>query len=163
MSKFRITTIFPALLLISATSFSQAKPKQNDKPPTQKEMAEMMKEMEQAMKEMSPAEKRMLDSMGVKMPKLNDLPKMSDKQLAAAYQEGGTVIPAKKTTLIASLPKNILSSAALTTYIKNTDQSIALMIKPEAKNIADKIRQQFEKDKYYGAMIASAANGLWTS
>ncbi len=122
-----------------------------------------MKEMQEAMDQMSPEDKKMMDSLGIKMPSNKDLPKVSDKQLATAFEEEGIVIPSKKIKLIALLPKNVMSKTQLSSYIKTTGQSIASIIKPEAKQMAEKVMLQFKNDKYFGALIASAANGMWVA
>ncbi|HEY0680491.1 MAG TPA: hypothetical protein VGD17_19550, partial [Chitinophagaceae bacterium] len=160
----RSTLICCCLLIVIALSAQPGKkPAQNDKPPTQKEMAEMMKEMQKELDGMSAEEKKMMDSMGIKMPSMKSIPKVTDKQLADAYNEENAVIPSRKTKLIAALPKKIFSASELNAYLKTTNNSIAAIIKPEAKQMAEKVMQQFKNDKYYGALIASAANGMWVA
>ncbi|MBI1781684.1 MAG: hypothetical protein HYR66_09990, partial [Sphingobacteriales bacterium] len=86
---------------------------------------------------------------------------VSDKQLSAAFDEDAKLIPAKKTALIASLPRKIFSTEELLSFIKKENISIAKLIKPQSKEIADKLMEMFKDDPYYGYMIAAAANGLW--
>src|SRR5689334_3064398 len=71
------------------------KSSQKDKPPTQKEMEDMMKEMQKEMDGMSPEDKKTLDSMGVKVPSMKDVPKMSDKELADAWENENRIVPVR--------------------------------------------------------------------
>ena len=148
-------------VLVTVSSFAQqgSKPAQREKAPTNKEIEEMMKEFEK----MSPEEKKMMEQMGIKVPTMNDLPKMSDKDLADAYEMEGMIVPPKNIKLIATIPAKIFSTSELLTYAKTTTTSVATTIKPEAKQMADKVIELFKKDKYYGALVASAANGMWTT
>lgn len=151
------------LLLAQGVTFGQTKPKQNssEKPSTQNVMDATMKEIQKAMDGMSPEEKKMMESMGVKIPSIKNLPDASDKQMSEAVEEDEKVIPSKKTELIAHLPKKIFSVTELETYLKTTNASVAALIKPKSKELAEKVMQQFKNDPYYGFMIASAANGMW--
>src|SRR3954467_13839321 len=67
-----------AFLFVMVAGFSQGKPTKKEKPPTEKEMEEMKKEMDDAMKDMTPEDKRIMDSMGIKMPSMPTMPKMTD-------------------------------------------------------------------------------------
>jgi len=102
-----------------------------------------------------------LESMGVKIPSTKNLPNATDKQMADANEESEMVIPLRKTELIARLPKKVLSVAELDTYLKTTNASVAAIITPKSKELAEKVMTQFKSDPYYGFMIASAANGMW--
>lgn len=153
------------MLTIVVWSFAQTKPKpkekEKEKAPTAKEMEEMMKEAQQLMDDLDPETKRMMDSMGIKVPSFKNVPKVTDKQLAEAAEMEGMVIPPKKTELIASLPKTILSKTQLADFVKKQNSSIAGIINPESKLVADKLIQQFKTDPNAGAMLASGANGMW--
>jgi tetratricopeptide (TPR) repeat protein len=148
------------LLLTIATAIGQAKkkPAAKEKPPTQKEMDEMMKEMQKAMDEMSPDEKKMMDSMGVKMPDMKSLPKFSDKELAAAWEEEARVVPKKNLAAIAAIPATP-TTAALPSYISNVHKAVGLKlpaaIKADGENLYTQIKQQPDMT------VASAAIGFW--
>jgi hypothetical protein len=156
-----ITIIFFLLANYFSTAQPGKKPAAKEKPPTQKEMEAMMKEAEKMMGEMSPEDKKMMDSMGIKMPSFKNVPQVGDKELADAYAMEGVVVPPKNTTLIPTIPTKIFSTNELLAYAKTTNASVATTIKPEAKQIADKVIELFKTDKYHGALIASAANGMW--
>lgn len=146
-------------------TFAQTNPKpkpvQKEAVPTQKEMEDLMKEAQKELENLSEEDKKMMKEMGIKIPSFKDVPEVSDKQLAGAAEEDGKVIPSKKTNLIATLPKKVLSNAEVTSYIKATNTSIAGIIKPKSKELAEMAILQFKNDPHYGAMIASSANGMW--
>jgi len=121
----------------------------------------MMKEMDNILKNMTPEQKRMYDSIGIKLPNKKNMQGVTDKHLADAWEDENRVVPARKTALINTLPKTIFSKEQLASFIKKTNLSIPSVIKPEARQMADKIIEQFKNDPYYGYMIASAANGMW--
>jgi Flp pilus assembly protein TadD len=153
-----ILVLWAAVLL-----FAQPKPKSNkaEAAPTAKEMEALMRQAQEEIDKLDPETKRMMDSMGVKMPSFNEIPQVTDKQLADAYAEEGRVIPSKKTQLIATLPKKILTNTELTAFVKATNAAVVRTITPKSKALGDKVILQFQADKHYGAMIASAANGMW--
>jgi Tfp pilus assembly protein PilF/protein-tyrosine-phosphatase len=160
-----------ALTLTAQTQKPKPKPKSQapaksqaptkSQAPASQEMEALLKEAQQAINDLDPEEKKMMDSMGIKMPSFNNVPKLTDQQLAQAYEEDGKLVPAKKTALINAMPKVILSNDALTAYVKNTNTSIAALIKPQSKVLTEKAMTQFKNDRYYGAMIAATANGMW--
>jgi tetratricopeptide (TPR) repeat protein len=148
-------------LSIAQTQPPKKPAKPQEKPPTQKEMDEMLKEMENMYKNMTPEEKRMYDSMGIKFPNSKTIPKLTNKQLADAAMEEGRLLPAKKTALINSLPKTILSNAELAGYIKHINHSLQTKLNPNARKVGDAVLEQYKNDKHYGGMVASTANGMW--
>jgi hypothetical protein len=130
-----------SLVLFMGVTFGQTKPKQNsgEKPSAQKETDAAMKEIQKAMEGMSPEEKKMMENMGVKPPSMKGLPKASDKQMKDAIEKEEKVIPSKKTELIAHLPKKIFSIAELNTYLKPANASVADIITPKSKELAEKV------------------------
>lgn len=158
MRNYLLTFIF--LTVMSAVS-AQTKPKQEEKAPTSAEMEQLMKEAQKALEELSPEDKKMMEEMGIKIPGFNDVSDVNDKQLSEAFVEDGLIIPSKKTELIASLPKRIFSNPELSEYVKKTNNSVASVMDPAGKQVAEKIMETFKNDPYYGAMIASSANGMW--
>ncbi|MEI6088392.1 MAG: hypothetical protein WCR66_12425 [Bacteroidota bacterium] len=153
--------LFCLILFVVINSFAQTKPKPKEKAPTQQEMQALMKEAQKAMDDLSPEDKKMMENMGIKMPSFKNTPNLSDKQLAAAFVEDGKVIPSRKTNLINELPKKLLSTTELKSYVQKVNTDIGAIITPKSKAVAEKIIAQYKNDKYYGAMIASAANGMW--
>ena len=129
--------------------------------PSRKEMEEMMKEAQEAMKSLSEEDRKMMEEMGVAVPSFNNVPQVTDAGLQTAMEEDGMVIPKKRTDLIAGLPAKLFTDAELPAYIKTTNNSIAAIITPASKELAEKAMAAFKEDPFYGAMIASTANGMW--
>ena len=129
------------LLLTLAAAFAQTKPtkpKAQDKPPTQKEMADMMKEMQKELDGMSPEDKKMMDSMGIKMPSLKNVPKVSDKQLADAFENENRVVPKRDVARIAAISKAVTDSR-MGAYLTSLQNKVSDQQKPEIKSIGEKI------------------------
>ena len=78
-----------------------------------------------------------------------------------ATEEDGMVIPTKRTDLITGLPAKLFTDAELPAYIRTTNNSIAAIITPASRDLAEKAMAAFKDDPWYGAMIASTANGMW--
>ena len=113
--------------LLGILAFSQTKPKPKkpaDAPPTQKEMEAMMK---QAMDQLSPEDKRMMDSLGIKMPSMKDVPKVGDKALAKAYADELRIVPVRDAARIASIP-NTPSAGAMPAYLQKLESGIMGMM-----------------------------------
>lgn len=147
------------LVLMSVHAIAQNET-ETDEMPSPAEMEQMMKEAQKALDEMSPEDKKMMEQMGVSMPgKLN----FTSQQLSEAWENDGKIVPERKTNLIAKLPKKIFSSQELAAYVKKTNATVAKTIKPESKQMADLLIEQAKNDQYSGALMASAANGLWTA
>src|SRR3954463_3115137 len=108
-------------LILFGISFSQPgkKPVQKDKPPTQKEMADMMKEMQKELDGMSPEDKKTMDSLGIKLPSKNSLPKVSDKQLANAWENENRIVPKRDEARIADVSKTPLSGSSINSFVTN--------------------------------------------
>src|SRR5690348_178748 len=115
------------MLLMTISVFSQ--PKQKEKPPSQKEMADMMKEMQAQMDNMSEEDKKTIDSLGIKMPSLKDLPKFSDKQIAGMLENEGIIVPKKDASRIAAIPKG-LTDPKMGAYIAAVQNKLASVFKP---------------------------------
>ena len=145
-------------ILISVQAFAQNET-ESDEMPSPAEMEQMMKEAQKVLEEMSPEDKKMMEQMGVSMPgNLN----VTNQQLSEAWENDGKIVPVRNTNLIAQLPQKIFSKQELADYVKKMNASVATTIKPESKQMADVIIDQAKGDKYYGALMASAANGMWT-
>jgi Flp pilus assembly protein TadD len=151
------------VLVFSVLSGSLWAQNNTEKPPTQSEMELLMKEAQKVMEEMSPEDKKMMEGMGVPANSFNTVPQIGDQKLAEAWENDGKIVPARKTNLIAKLPKKIFSNQELAAYVKKMNASVAKTIKPESKQMADQLIEQAKNDKYSGALMASAANGLWTA
>lgn len=121
-------------------SAAQKKPVKKDKPPTQEELAEMMNAMQQGMSEMSEEDKRLMDSLGFKMPNLQDMQKMAAFAMANEQKAGLEVkVPQRDAARIASIPKRVLTSATIGSYIQQLQQQLTTKLPAELR---DKTWQQ---------------------
>jgi tetratricopeptide (TPR) repeat protein len=158
MKKYLFLSI---LLLVMEAAFSQPQPKQKEKPPTQKEMADAMKEMEKAMTGMSPEDKKMMDSLGIKMPSMNNIPKVSDKQLADAQEIENLIVPKKDAARIASISKIPLTSGSIGSFINDVNSKTLVLLQPASKTLAEKIYTLLKSTGKNSDVIGNTAAGLW--
>ena len=86
MKKFLLFAIVVLFTIQPLLSQTKPKPKQKETVPTQKEMEELMKEAQKQMDKLDPETKKMMDSMGMKIPSFNNIPKVTDAQLQEAYE-----------------------------------------------------------------------------
>lgn len=153
-----------ALLFLMTVVFAQTKPKPKEKPPTQKEMNDMMKEMQKELDGMSPEDKKMMDSMGIKMPDTKSIQQnmsgISDAQLKKAYDDENRIVPAKDVARIAAIPKTI-TDGRMGAYITSIQNKAAALLKPEIKNMADKIYNYIKTKSKNSAEAGNMATGLW--
>ncbi|MGG9960547.1 tetratricopeptide repeat protein [Ferruginibacter sp. SUN106] len=156
---------FFLLFLLSASFFSLAqpgkKPAPKEKPPTQKEMEDMMKEAQKAVDEMSPEDKKMMDSMGIKMPSLKNVPKVSDKQLAQAWETENLIVPKRDNDRIAAILKTPLSSGSVAAFVTDVHNKTLQLLWPESKTLAEKIYSQLKSSGKSSDAIGNTATGLW--
>ena len=151
-------TLIVCFSLLGILAFSQTKPKPKkpaDAPPTQKEMEAMMK---QAMDQLSPEDKRMMDSLGIKMPSMKDVPKVGDKALAKAYADELRIVPVRDAARIASIPTTP-SASAMPAYLQKLESGIMGMMDAATRSEAEKFYVAAKADP--STTIANAAVGLW--
>jgi tetratricopeptide (TPR) repeat protein len=149
-----------ASLFIMAAAFSQPskKTKTVDKPPTQKEIDDMMKEMQAAMNEMSPEDKKMMDSMGIKMPSLTNVPKMTDKQLADAWEQETQLVPKKNAARIAAIPP-APAAAALPAFISKIHTAVVAKLTVAERTDAETVYGSIKQKP--GISTANIAISFW--
>ncbi|MGC4103160.1 hypothetical protein [Ferruginibacter sp.] len=154
---------FLCLLVLPATIFAQQgkKPAQpKEKPPTQKEMEDLMKEAQKMMGEMSPEDKKMMDSLGIKMPSLKNIPKVSDQQLAQAWEDENRIVPKKDAARIAAIPTGV-TDARMPAYIAAVQKSVSAVLKPELVTTANKLYDYIQSNSKTSGEAANMAMGLW--
>lgn len=154
------TLLLHVMLLLAIIAFTQPKPKPKEKPPTQKELAEMMKEMQAELDGMSAADKKLLDSMGIKMPSLKNMPKVSDAQLAAAMENEARIVPQKNTSRIAAIPKAV-TDAKMSSYITAVQNKLALVFKPAVISTGNKVFDYIKSNSKTPGEAGNMAMGLW--
>lgn len=148
------------VLLLAIPAFSQTKPKQKEKPPTQKELADIMKEMQAELDGMSPEDKRMMDSMGIKVPSMKDLPKFSDKQIAEAWENESRLVPQKDAVRIAAIPKAVTDSK-MGEYIVAVQTKLETVLKPAVMTAANDMYAYIQSNSKNPEEAANMAIGLW--
>lgn len=150
-------------LLLSSYLLAQAgkTPAQKEKPPTQKEMEDMMKEAQKAMNEISPEDKKIMDSLGIKMPSFNNVPKFSDAQLAEAWEDETRLVPKKDDTRIASISRTPLSSATMGAYLSDIHSKITAKLTPNLRSLAESVYKQLKLEGANPAVLGFNAAGLW--
>lgn len=152
-------------VLLTACLFSFAqpgkKPAPKEKPPTQKEMEDMMKEAQAAMRDMSPEDKKMMDSMGIKMPSFKNVPKVSDKQLAQAWEVENLIVPKKDNTRINAISKTPLTAGSMGAFINDAHSKTLALLWPASKSLAEKLYTLMKASGKNSDAIGSTATGLW--
>jgi tetratricopeptide (TPR) repeat protein len=155
---------FILVILLAATIvFAQPgkKPVPKEKPPTQKEMEEMMKEAQKAMEEMNPEDKKAMDSMGIKMPSFKEVPKVSDKQLATAWEIENLIVPKKDDARINAISKTPLTGGSIVSFISSVNSKTITLLRPESKTLSEKIYAQLKSTGKNSDAIGNTAAGLW--
>jgi tetratricopeptide (TPR) repeat protein len=148
------------LLFVTTVAISQPakKPPAKEKPPTQNELNDMMKEMQKAMDEMSPEDKKMMDSMGFKMPSMKSIPKVTDKQLADAWNEEERLVPVKSTARIAAIPQTP-TIAALPAFISKIHTAVVSKMTATEKTESESIYGSLKQNP--GMSTANTAISFW--
>lgn len=151
-----IALVLPLLLLAQPGK----KPKPKEKPPTQTEMEKMMKEAQMEIDNLDPETLRMMDSMGIKKPSLKNAPKVNSKQLADAWEAESLLVPKKDVGRIAAIPKTVTDNR-IAAYITSIQNKAVAFLKPEVKNMADKIYSYIKLNSKNSFEAGNMAVGLW--
>lgn len=151
-----------AILFAATIAFAQPvkKPATQVKPPTQKEMEDMMKEAQKAMDEMSPEDKKMMDSMGIKMPSFKNVPKVSDKQLAEAWEDENRIVPKRSEARIASISQKV-NDATMAGYLAAIQKKIAEQLTPDVKSTGDKVINYIKLNAKNSSEAGNMADAIW--
>jgi hypothetical protein len=145
-------------LLVTVSLFAQQgnKPAQKEKAPTNKEIEEMMKEFEK----MSPEEKKMMEQMGIKIPSLKGVPKVSDQQLSEAWEDENRVVPKRDAVRIAAIPKKV-NKASMGNYIAAIQIKVSNQLPPEVKNSSEKVYNYIQSNSKNSGEAGNMASALW--
>ena len=156
-------TLVMVLLISTAVAIAQTKPKSKSKEaaPTQKEMEEMMKEMQKEIGNMSQEEKKMMDSMGIKMPSMKDIPKVTDKQLADAWEDENLIVPKRDAIRIASIPKKVTSDR-LPAFLTALRKEVNPLLDADAATAGDKLYSYLMEKSVKKEDMGNVATYLWT-
>ncbi|HPW61016.1 MAG TPA: hypothetical protein PLJ13_01905 [Cyclobacteriaceae bacterium] len=152
-----------ALMLMCLFSFAQQKPKpkEKEKAPTQKEMEEMMKEAQKELDNMSEEDKKMMKEMGIKIPSMKDVPQVTDKQLADAWENENRIVPNIDLARISSISKTPITNAAMPSYLSTTHGSVVAQLKSASKTKGEEIYQLIKTQNNSPVATGNAAASLW--
>lgn len=155
------------LLVMLNANETLAQKKPASKAPSQSEMSKMMGEMEKMLKEMegemTEEDKRMMDSMGIKMPDIKKASKsmsgVSDKQLAAAYEDETRIVPKKNTTRIAAIPR--VTKQAMPAYLKAAHTQVAKTLPVSVTEYAEKVYNYCVQSNITAEQMSNVSAGFW--
>jgi len=160
MKKYLLIPVL--LLMIASTSFAQTgtPPPAKEKPPTKKEMDEMMKEAQKEMDQLSPEDKKEMEKMGIKMPSFKDVPKVNDKQLAAAWENETLIVPKRNTMRIAAIPKKV-NDAGMKDYLAAIQKKVSPLLSPDVKITGEKVNSYIGANSKNPGEAGNMASALW--
>ena len=121
----------------------------------------MMKEAQKALDEMDPETKKMMDSLGIKMPSMKDIPKVSDKQLADAWEDENRIVPIKDNARIAGISKTIITSSAVTEHLRLVHEQLINKLEPAIVQTSEKIYNWLKTKSPGARATGNAGAGLW--
>lgn len=159
----KILKMKPLLSIILGCLFafpSMAQTRGKEKPPTQKEMQEMMKEAQDMMDKMSDEDKKIMDSLGIKMPNFKTVPKVSDKQLAEAWEDENRVVPKRDGKRIAAITKAV-TDARMSSFVAAIQSKIATVMSAELKSVGNNIYSYIKQHSNNSAEAGNMAAALW--
>ena len=159
--KKKIFCLSIVLFSFVTISIAQVKKKPKEKAPTQSEIEKLMKEAEAGMDQIDAATKNIIDSMDIKMPSLKNVPKVSDKQLAEAWDVEERIVPKKDVARIASITKINLNEATLENYVNAINTKTNLILNAASKILAEKIYSDLKVSGKSSDAIGNTAAGLW--
>ena len=145
---------------------SNAQKTKNNKPSTAAEMQAMMKEAQKQMQKLDPATKKMMDSLGMKIPSISDeqvnsMGRITDKQIATAYEDSKRIVPKKNLPKIASISKQVLTNTNLAAYIETCNEFVEKKMPTDRKVKAEKLLIYLKNKNVTNDQIAGVANGFW--
>src|SRR5574337_1832616 len=106
---------------------------QSSNPTTTKEIQDKLKQTQQQLDKLTPEQKKMMEQMGMSPNGLTMPTGITDADVKAAVNGDAFGVPSKNTTLIAAIPKIILTAAMLPSYIKSLNDYINKGLAADAK------------------------------
>lgn len=157
MVKYFLSLLTIAFLSITLFAQQGKKTPAKEKTPTQKEMEDAMKE---AMKELSPEDKKMMEQMGIKMPSVKDIPKVSDKELADAWEDENRIVPKKDETRIAAISKKV-NDANMGGYLSAIQKKMGELLPADTKSTGEKVYNYIHSNSKNSSEAGNMASALW--
>ena len=161
MKKFLLFAIVVLFTIQPLLSQTKPKPKQKETVPTQKEMEELMKEAQKQMDKLDPETKKMMDSMGMKIPSFNNIPKVTDAQLQEAYENENRIVPQKDVSRITSMSKTPLTNATMLAFLSTTHNKVVMQLKAVSKTKGEEIYQSLKAQYNSVPATGNSAAMLW--
>ena len=161
MKRFLLYAVVVLFTIQPLLSQTKPKPKQKETVPTQKEMEEMMKEAQKQMDNLDPETKKMMDSMGIKIPSFNNIPKVTDAQLQEAYENENRIVPQKDVSRITSMSKTLLTNATILAFLSTTHSKVVMQLKPASKTKGEEIYQSLKAQYNSAPATGNSAAMLW--
>src|SRR6185369_14029992 len=98
---------------------------------------------------------------GIKIPSLKDLPKVSDQQLSAAWEDENG-LPKKDVIRIAAIPKKV-NVANMGNYIAAIQVKVFNQLSAEVKQSSEKIYNYIQSNSKNSGESGNMAAALWTA
>ena len=153
MKQFFLVTI---TLLFVANLFAQKK----TNPTTTAEVEARMKDAQQQLDKLTPEQKKMMEQMGMK-PNVPSMPAGASDDDVKAAVSGGIGVPSKNATLIAAIPKTIITEENLPAYLADVNKYISGHLSNEGKAAGETFYTGLQVAGYDVIAIANNATGLW--
>ncbi|HWC54456.1 MAG TPA: hypothetical protein VG676_12800 [Chitinophagaceae bacterium] len=151
----------PIAILLSIAANSTAQQKPGSQQPSQKEIQEMMKQAQNEMENMSPQDKKTMDSLGIKMPRFNQLSSADEKKLQKVIDEEDRNVPVRDAARINSISKTPLTKGTLAAYLQSAHLKVAQQLFPEARSKGEEIYQLIKKENETSRAMGNAAAAFW--
>ncbi len=160
--RFKSKIILITFFTLMCCTLVQAQDKsRKQSAPSQKEIDDAMKGLQQIQDGMSPEEKKMMEQMGVKMPGMQSMPKMTAGQMQQAMELANSVVPPKDEAAIASIAKSPLSNSSLPAYLAATHEKVLSQLKPVVKTKGEEVYKAINLKVHSAYAVGNFAAGLW--
>lgn len=155
---------FCVLCVFMGNLFAQKPKPSKEKPPTAAEMKKMMADAQNQLDKIDPETKRMMDSMGIKMSSVSkkqmaNIEKITDKQIADAYEDANRIVPKKSPAKIAKANTIKLSNENIGNYIQSIHIAIFAKMNAKQKKECEDLLAYVKTQKNNANGIALAASG----
>lgn len=145
-----------SFFLIAGNTFAQTK-----NPATVKEVQQKQKEAQDALNKLTPEQRKMIEQMGISTKQASLPAGTTDAQVAMAV--GGAGVPKRNGGLIDAIPKIVLTTATVASYIKTLNDYVEKSVDNQAKLFGQQVYTSFKSNKYDAVTIGNAAVGYWTT
>ncbi|HWC52238.1 MAG TPA: hypothetical protein VG676_01545 [Chitinophagaceae bacterium] len=146
--------VFGCLLVSFFSGFAQ-----QTNPTNNKEVQDKIKQAQQELDKLTPEQKKMMEQMGISA-NIPSLPNgATDDQIALAAGNDG--VPKRNAALINAIPKIVLTSATVSSYIKTLNEYVEKNISANAMTFGQQVYAALKTNKYDALEIGNIALGYW--